>query len=321
MQRAGQRGEPIILPSQHVALEPAAHVVPAFEQVEPSGDVAVSCQVPVLVGEENVAHPRELQTRLEVVALLRPVFAELHAAACEGPGPVAVDFDPIQIHVWTIEPEPRAQIGPHRLVVLNLHRAAVEHRLPVVVRQVPNREVQIGADDAPRCLVILVRKLAVRGVHILDGDREAPRALRLVVPREPRHVVPVLPFLDEHLPVGQFDRRDQELRTLPHRRRPVHRNRNTLRGEKRPVAPVQTVDDHVLEDVLAREQVNREAADPHRPLDISRPLLLQRAPRGRSKIDRQRRHDRDGDDRRDKHQAHAEKASAFSDAGSIEQLH
>jgi len=86
-------------------------------------------------------------------------------------------------------------------------------------------------------------------------------------------------------------------------------------------AMVDAVDDHVLDDVLAGEHVNGEAADPHRPLEIFRSLSLERAAGGRSEIDRERRHDRHGDDGRNEHQAHADVAGAFSQTGSIEQLH
>src|SRR6266700_2302345 len=98
----------------------------ALEQMELSGDVTVSRQVPVLVGEENVTHPRKLHARLEVVALFWPAFAELHASARNGLCPVGVDLDPVEINVWTVQHETRAHVGPHGLVVLNLHRAAVQ---------------------------------------------------------------------------------------------------------------------------------------------------------------------------------------------------
>ena len=138
LQRAVERGEPVVLPAEHLALEVAARSCPPLNRWKLPATSPSPVRFQSLIGEEHVAHPRELDARLEVVALLRPPFAELHAAARDRLRAVGVDIDPIKIHVRAVEHEPRLHIGPHRLVVLDLHRAAIEHRLAVVIRHVPH---------------------------------------------------------------------------------------------------------------------------------------------------------------------------------------
>ena len=125
----------------------------------------------------------------------------------------------------------------------------------MVVGQVADIDVEVRADDAPRRFVILVGELAAIRAQIFQRRRHAPRAGRLaVVVVEPREVVPALPSLDEHVPVGHLDRRDRDVRLQRDRRNPVERHGDLLRREERTIARMDAVDRQVLDEHFSGEQ-------------------------------------------------------------------
>src|SRR5690348_47385 len=60
LQGAGEIGKPVAVPAEHRALEPAADVVTAFEQMKLPVEIALALQVPLLIGKEDVVHAREV---------------------------------------------------------------------------------------------------------------------------------------------------------------------------------------------------------------------------------------------------------------------
>src|SRR5204862_5946436 len=101
--------------------------------------------------------------------------------------------------------------------------------------------------------------------------REPLRLLGLVVvvaAAEPREIVSVGPFFDEHLPIGQRDSFDRQL--LAYERRPVERDFGAPRGEEGTVGRCESVDREIADEDGAGQQANVESADMNRPLQLLR---------------------------------------------------
>ena len=248
LKRARQQRELVAVPAQQVALERAAQIANVIRsQMKNAREGANTGQVPLLIRKEDLPHPGELHLGLDFVALFGPV-RKVDFAARDGLGAIGIQIDPAQAHMGSVQREARVHVGPHRRVLLDLDRAAAERRLPVILREVPDVELQIAADDAPRDVllhrlkpvraVIEKREPPAGGVKIAQRDREGPRLLRLgVVPRNLWEVVLVRPLLDDHVPVGHLDRCDRELGLPLNRRGPVESDRQVLRREERADPP------------------------------------------------------------------------------------
>ena len=170
-----------------------------------AGEVAVAEDIEGLVGEKELAHALELHARLHVVGLLRPV-GEIHIAARQGFGAVRIQIDAIQAHMRAVDDEARLHVGPERHVVLDRHGAVAEYRGTAVLGHMADVDVEVGRDDAPRRLVVLVGELPSPRPQIPERRREPLGALRFLVARELGEVMEVLPLLHQHLPVGHLDR-------------------------------------------------------------------------------------------------------------------
>src|SRR5262245_128305 len=192
----------------------------------------------------------------------------------------------------TVHRESRREVRPHRQVVLDLDRAALEGRLAVILREVRDVQVEIRCDHAPRGLMILIRELAPRRTKIAERRRERPLALTRGVAAELREVTAAVPLFDQHLPVGHLDRRDREVGPPAENTRPVEAQFETSCGEERPIGRGEPVYREVLSDYRAAQHVNRQPADVDGGLDWTGGLPLGEEPEGWPEIDRQRRDDR-----------------------------
>ncbi len=205
VERPVQRGEPVIVQSRKVGSERAGDIVSALEQVEPSVEVAVAAQGPVLTGEEEFAHPLEMDPRLHLIGHLGKLV-EIEIPIRGALGAVGRHRDAIEVQLRAVDEEVRTEIGPHRDEVLDGNQAAVQLRGSVVPLCIVDDEIDVRRDDAPGRLVILVGELPSIRMHVLQRRREAARPRRLtVVAAQAEEVVAVLPLFDEHLPVGHLD--------------------------------------------------------------------------------------------------------------------
>ena len=308
-QRSVERRELVVVEAERRAPERAGEIsAAALEQRERAIELAVAGETPALVLPEDLAHARKVHARLDLVDLVRPV-GEVDVAPRHTLRAVALQIDPLEVHASAVEHELRFHVRPHRHVVLNGDRAAVKRGGAAVLRHVAHRDVEVGADDAPRRLVILEGELAAVGAQPPHRDGEATRLLRpVVVAREAGKVVRVLPFLDEHLPVGHLDAGDRDIRLARERGQPVERDGNAFGREERAIALVHSVDRQVLDDDAAGEDVDAERADVDRPLEVFRSAALGEPAHRRPEIDRER-HDDRGREQRDDHRARIARVS------------
>ena len=174
-----------------------------------------------------------MDARLHLVGLFGPV-AEIHITRCDRRGAVGLHLDAIEVHARTIDREPRFHVRPHRHVVLDRDGAAGESRRPVVAPRVRDAQVEVGRDNPPRHLVIVVGEPAAPRAEIPQRRREPLRSVRLVVVvRELGKIVDVGPLLHEHVPIGHLDRRDRDL--AGEHGRPVERHRQVFRRKEGPI--------------------------------------------------------------------------------------
>ena len=148
---------------------------------------------------------------------------------------------------------------------------------------------RFGADHTPRRHVVLVGKLAAVCADVLQGRHESPvfRVLRQSVGggwagKIGKAVAAVRERLYEHLEVGHIDRVDQKLPT--EQRAPRDRDKNALAGEEGAVVWCQSLDDHVFDHKSSGQEVDRQLAHMHRPLDLCRRSLLRPGAEGRPEI-------------------------------------
>ena len=270
----------------------------AFEQVERAGEIRVARDAPRLPREENLAHAREVDARFHLIGLLGPVLR------IDGPGgdrsrSIGLQFDPLQVDAAFLDREPGAHVGPHRHVVLNRHRAAVERRLAVIGRPIRDGDLEVARHRTPRLLVIVVGELPFGRPHPLERRREPLRPVGLVVvaAAELREIVSVLPLFDQHLPPGQRDAFDRHF--LADERRPIERHLEAARRQERAVGRPEALDREIVDDDGAGQQMKVEAADVNGPFQLLRAFSFGPPANGRAEVDCQRDNDRHGENRRD----------------------
>ena len=276
-----------MIPNQ-VARERALQLAPAFEGVEGPCEVPLAVASEVIIRKEDLAHSRKIEPRVDLIEHLGPV-PEVDVAAQHRLGAVGVQLDAVEMHLPTIQREGRAHLGFHWLERSDPDRAIREGGLTTVVQELRDGHAQVRRDHTPRRHVVLVGKLSAVCADVLQGRHESPvfRVLRQSVGggwagKVGEAVAAVRERLDEHLEVGHIDRVDQKLPT--EQRAPRDRDEDALTGEEGAVVRRQTLDDHVFDHKSSGQEVDRQLAHMHRPLDLCRCSLLRPGAEGRPEI-------------------------------------
>ncbi len=277
------------LKARDLALEGAGQRTPAFEEMEHAVESSFARERVVLFREEELAHALEVDRRLHLVLHLRPL-GNIGIAGNHRLRAVAHQEHPLEMDVSAVDAEHGLHRHVHRHVVLDPDRAAVECRLAAIAGKFRDRDVEIARDGAPWRAVIVERDRAVPRPHVLHR-RDEPLGAVAAAHVELREAVDAsCPLLDDHVPVGHFDRVDEHL-AMEHGV-PRKRDVDALCGDEWAVFRLQPADGKVFEDELAGEQTDAEPADAHRPADALRPFALGEGAQPWTEIDGQRRHDR-----------------------------
>ena len=146
-------------------------------------------------------------------------------------------------------------------------------------------------------------------------------ARRATAPRKLRKVVFLLPLLDEHLPVGEIDGGDDELRLRRDNPGPVERDQQAPRGEKRTVSGPQPLDRQVVDFDKAAGNQQAKRSDVDGPLQLATALALRQTAKHRPEIDGERADERDRENGAGHRERPAREAKKFVLADFREQFH
>ena len=243
------------------------------KEMERAGERALAGERDRVLGEEDLPHPRKVDRRLHAVHLLGEV-GQVRIAHQAGLGSPGVEIDVREHEAALADGEGRVHVEIERLVLLNLHRAAVEPRqAAVLVVGAGDGDVEVARHHAPGRAVVLEGGLAVACAHV--AQRRGPGAAplpRAAAAEAGKAGLAVGQLLHEHLPLVHVDGAEDD--AAREERAPRHADAQPLDGEKRRRLRCQSFDDQVVELELTAPQPDAEPADAHRPLDEARPLAL-----------------------------------------------
>src|SRR5262249_10740697 len=100
--RSVQRREAIRVDARQRTGEGAGQIASALEEMKRAVEVAVAADPPGLILEEELAHAREVNARLHIECLLRPV-REIDVADGDALRAVTLQVDAIQVNARTVE--------------------------------------------------------------------------------------------------------------------------------------------------------------------------------------------------------------------------
>ena len=269
--------------------------------MESALELPFAVQIERVGREEDLAHPRELDPRPDVVQLLGPL------AEIDNPGHIAHravgdELHTVEHHLRALELEGADRPCGHRYVVLDGDGAVGEPQDAAIVGRLGQGDVDVARDRTPVGAEVAVDELAPIDAEVLQRghDRVGPG------PRGPRRagdpgerLAAVRERLDHHAPVAHLDGVEEDF--AMEKGTPGEGHLDVLGDEPGILARAHAVDDQVLEDEPASPELDAETPDAHLALEPVAPGSLGAGLQRRTEVDADDAHQHDGEGDREHH--------------------